>query len=226
MLGVVDLCELTEASEALRREAETVLPPALAILLECAFEIEANPKAAEFLRRLIARYNACAERGLPLHTPKTGSGAAEVYTRRLSGDNHLVGIVSAETVERELVFMSDAAPESRELDAMVAELLLLCEVAPLCPMVVGVGVADTQDEALECARAAMFRSADKQHEVRAIADTEKRITARLNQNGPGAGGFGGRRTAICSAIEVRGTGWVAVSPGDYFTSYAKGSGAA
>ena len=203
--------------EALRREAETVLPPSLAILLECAFEAEANPKAAEFLRGVIARFNECAERGLPLRS----EGGTQVYTRRLSGDNQLVGIISEQMAAREVVFRCEAAAESREFDAIVADTLLLDDIAVLCPMVVGVGVADTQEQALGCARAALFRSADTPNAQRELADTEKRIVARLNQAGPGAGGFGGRRTAISAAIEVRGTGWVAISPGDYFTSYAE-----
>jgi hypothetical protein len=207
--------QIDELREKLRREAECVLPPSLAILLECAFEGEGTPEAAEFLRGAIARFNECADKSLPLR-----AGEVEVW-ERIDGERLLVGLVSAETAEREVVINSELIPPSREFDALVAETVLLDDVGALCPLLVGVGVADTEDEALELSRDALFRSADSASASRELADAEKRILARLNAAGPGAGGRGGRHTAINVALEVRGAGYVAISPGDYFTSYAK-----
>ncbi|MDR0905541.1 MAG: fumarate hydratase [Oscillospiraceae bacterium] len=206
---------VNELREKLRQEAATILPPALAILIECAFEGEGTPEAAEFLRGVIARFNECADKSLPLR-----AGEVEVY-ERADGDTLLVGLVSAETAEREVVINSDLTPPDHEFDALIAETVLLDDVGALCPILVGVGVADTEDEALELSRTALFRSADGANAKRELADAEKRILARLNSAGPGAGGFGGRHTAITVAIEAHGTGYIAISPGDYFTSYAK-----
>jgi len=203
----------------LTREAETTLPPSLAILLECAYESENNPDAAQFLLGAVEKFRKCAEKGLPL---RGENAAGEVYTRELAGDTMLVGIVSSETMERELVMNSESVPPSHEFDALVAETLLLDDVAAMCPMVVGVGVADTREDAMALAREALFRSADTASDDAELALAEKRILARLNAAGPGAGGFGGRRTALSVAIEKRGAGYIAISPGDYFTSWAKG----
>ena len=206
-----------ELRAKLTREAETTLPPSLAILLECAYEAENNPNAAQFLLGAVEKFRECAEKGLPLRAEN-----GEVYVRELTGDNILVGIISAETLERELVLNSDSVPPSHEFDALVAETLLLDDVAAMCPMVVGVGVADTQEDAMALARDALFRSADTASDDAELALAEKRILARLNAAGPGAGGFGGRRTALSVAIEKGGAGYVAISAGDYFTSWAKG----
>lgn len=203
----------------LTREAETTLPPSLAILLECAYESENNAQAAQFLLDAVEKFRECAEKGLPLRGENAGG---EVYVRALAGDNMLVGIISAETMECELVMNADVEPPSHEFDALVAETLLLDDVAAMCPMVVGVGVADTQEDAMALARDALFRSADTASDDAQLALAEKRILARLNAAGPGAGGLGGRRSALSVAIEQRGTGYIAISPGDYFTSWAKG----
>jgi len=201
----------------LRREASTILPPANAILLECAYEAESIPAASEFLLRAIERFNECAALGEALH-----SDAAEVYIRAESGENITLGIVPTETAEREVIVTSDLTPPNREFDAFVTELVLLdATIGAMCPLVLGIGIADTAEEAHDCARAALFRGADTHNNDYELASAEKRILARLSFAGPGAGGLGGRRTALSVAIERRGTGHIAISPGDYLTSYAK-----
>jgi tartrate dehydratase alpha subunit/fumarate hydratase class I-like protein len=206
--------------EKLALMAETILPPELAILIECALESESEPKAAEFLRGLIARFNECALRAIPLR----GGGRFELYERAfedLGGTGLLVGILADGTLSRETAIRASAAPGDPEFEELVAEAALELDLSPISPVVLGVGAASSKREAGELARRALFRPADKRSPEPAVASAERRILARLNSRGPGAGGFGGRHTALAVAAEGSGRGYVALAPGDYFTSRAR-----
>ncbi|MDR0446160.1 MAG: fumarate hydratase [Oscillospiraceae bacterium] len=206
--------------EKLARRAADILPPELAILIECAFEGESEPQAGEFLRGLIERFNECAHRAEPLH----GSEKTGLYELELADDAKkelLIGIVPERVSEREAVITGDAVPGEAGFDELITDTALGLDISPLAPIVLGIGVASNEDEALELARRALFRPADRHATDAVTAASERRILARLNSRGPGAGGLGGRHTALMTAVECRGRGYIALAPGDYFTSSAR-----
>ncbi|MDR1329473.1 MAG: fumarate hydratase [Oscillospiraceae bacterium] len=207
--------------EKLARQAETVLPPELAILIECAFESESVPAAREFLNSLMKRFNDCAEQSCPLRA----DGRAELYSREITGPRGaelLVGLIPERTLEREAVITSSAMPGDPEFEALVTDTALGLDVAPLAPLILGVGVASGEDEAAELARRALFRAADKLSADAVTANAERGILSRLNARGPGAGGLGGRHTALAVSVESSGHGYIALLPGDCFTGHACG----
>jgi tartrate dehydratase alpha subunit/fumarate hydratase class I-like protein len=208
--------------EKLARQAETVLPPELAILIECAFESESVPAAREFLSSLMKRFNDCAETPQPLH----GNESSELYVREITGPRGaelLVGLIPERTLEREAVITSSAMPGDPEFEALVADTALGLGAAALAPLILGVGVAPGEDEAAELARRALFRAGS--HPEAVTANAERGILSRLNARGSGAGGLGGRHTALSVSIESsgRGYGYIALLPGDFFTSHAYGA---
>jgi hypothetical protein len=208
-----------QVREKLLRQAGTVLPPELAILLECAYEGESLPAPAEYMRGLIARFNECALGSIPLH-----DDVEQVYEREVSGDNGAwltVGLLTRGTLLRETVFACGAQPGERELEARIVEATLSGDIAAAAPIVLGVGLSDNPERARELARAALFRPVDAHAAETLTARAERRTLVAINSTGPGAGGLGGGHTALGVAIERDGTGYVALSPGDYFTSYAR-----
>lgn len=193
--------------------AETVLSPELAIALECAFEGEAEPNAAQYMQSAIDRFNVCAEKGIPL-----GGDDYEVLTFESEGRT-TVGLLCCETTSREVTLCADKTV-GRQFEERIAKATLEIDTAPLAPIVLGVGVADDPETAKRLARTALFRSADVHAPDKADAATERRILARINHNGSGAGGLGGRHTALAVAIErdvadPDGEKFVALSPGPW-----------
>ena len=206
--------------ENLIKQAETVLRPGLAILIECAFEAEQSEKAAEFLEGLIGRFFVCAEEGLPL-----GSCEYEVFdifvpTPTGNADALGVGLLSSDTIAAELVWQSDMTPEKDGFARYIAERANALELSKFAPVILGVGIADTAEEAHLLARKAVFRSPDRHSHDEKTAESERRILADINRWGPGAGGYGGGHTALAVSIEQTGAGCVALCPGDYFTRFA------
>jgi len=216
------LPDLSLLRERLIKQAETVLRPGIAILIECAFEAEANAEAAEFLDGIIKSFNECAVKGEPLR-----SGAFEVFDMFVpapAGDHDMVAVglltgatIAAETVEPcgkrlgEDGFIKYAAGRAIKLD-----------LAGFAPAIIGIGIASTENEARLLSRVAMFRSPDRHSADDVTAEYERRILGMINRTGPGAGGFGGGHTALGVSIEQTGEGFVAICTGDYFTRSASG----
>ncbi len=196
--------------------AETVLRPGLAILIECAFEAERNKKAARFLEELVDRFYVCAEKRMPLAGDKY-----EVFDMRDDAGFAAVGLISEETAAAESVFASDLLPGADGFVKYMSKHIAALELAKFAPAVLGIGIADNEDEARFLARTALFRSPDRHSSDAATAECERRILAAVNREGPGAGGLGGGHTALAVSIEQGGAGFIALCPGDYFTRFAK-----
>ena len=196
------------------------MQPGLAILIECAFEAEPAGKAADFLEGIIKRFNECAEKGLPL-----SGGEYEVFDIFLptpTGDADIiaVGLLSDEMAAEESVQQSDMSPAADGFIKYISERAAGIDLAKFAPAIIGVGIADSGDEAWLLSRLAVFRPPDRHSIDAETAECERRILATINRNGPGAGGYGGGHTAIAVSIEQTGEGYVAVCPGDYFTRTA------
>ena len=204
------------------KQAETVLQPGTAILIECAFEAETSAAAADFLGGLIQNFNECAENGKPLR--EGGYEVFDMFVPTPTGDADMlaVGLLTDATTEAETVEKSDQRPGTDGFIKNAAQRAAAIDLKKFAPAIIGVGVAATQDEARLLARTAMFRQPDKHSQDDATAECERRILAMINRTGPGAGGFGGGHTALAVSIEQTGAGFTAICPGDYFTRTASG----
>jgi len=73
---------------------------------------------------------------------------------------------------------------------------------PCPPIIVGVGVGGTAEQAALIAKKALLRETGERHPDPAVADLEERLLARINALGIGPQGFGGRTTALDVHIET------------------------
>lgn len=211
--------DMAPRREQLIRCAETVLRPSVAILLECAYEGERCEAAAAFLESEIKRFYSCAVNGEPLR-----DGDYELFglmTPIAGGEELLtVGLLSGDTQRRESTEQISLTPKDSSFAGYVAERVIASDLTPLAPAIIGVGVADSDQEAALLARMAYFRSPDIHSVNKKTALCERRTLAAINRKGPGAGGLGGGHSALAVSIEQTGEGYVALCPGDYFTRCA------
>ena len=73
------------------------------------------------------------------------------------------------------------------------------------PLVVGLGIGATAEEAMLLAKKALLRQVGKLNSDPGVAELEKEILSRINDLGIGALGFGGSTTALAVQAEVRPT---------------------
>ena len=216
------MTDLSLLRDSLIKQAETVLQPSLAILIECAFEAEANTKAAEFLEGIINRFNECAKKGVPLSDG--GYEVFDFFALAPTGDHDVftVGLLSDATLAAEATEQTDISTGSNGFIKYIVERALKLELSKLAPAVFGVGIAETARGAQVLSRIALFRTPTNHSPDKKTAECERRILAMINNKGPGAGGFGGGHTALAVSIEHTGEGFAAICPGDYFTRFAFG----
>ena len=70
------------------------------------------------------------------------------------------------------------------------------------PMVVGVGIGGTFEKCAEMAKHALTRNLEEESPVEYVRDLEKEMLEKINNLGIGAGGLGGRTTALAVNIET------------------------
>lgn len=73
---------------------------------------------------------------------------------------------------------------------------------PCPPVIVGLGIGGTSEEAMLLAKKALFRKLGKPNPDPEIAELEQEILACINALGIGPLGFGGRTTALAVQAEV------------------------
>ncbi len=74
---------------------------------------------------------------------------------------------------------------------------------PCPPVIVGVGIGATAEQAMLLAKKALLRRVGEPHPDTEIAELEQEILRRVNDLGIGPQGFGGRTTALAVHAEVR-----------------------
>jgi fumarate hydratase subunit alpha len=72
---------------------------------------------------------------------------------------------------------------------------------PCPPTVVGVGIGGGADVAMKLAKTALLRPVGERHRERTIADVERELIERINKNGIGPMGLGGKTTVLDVHIE-------------------------
>ena len=76
---------------------------------------------------------------------------------------------------------------------------------PCPPMIVGVGIGGTSDLAMKLAKEAMLDEIGKPNKDSKLAKMEKEILDKINQNGKGPMGLGGKTTALDVKIKTAAT---------------------
>ncbi|MCL2085079.1 MAG: fumarate hydratase [Oscillospiraceae bacterium] len=98
---------------------------------------------------------------------------------------------------------------------------------PCPPVIVGVGLGGTAEQAVLLAKRALLRAPSERHEDAFYAGIERRALERVNALGIGAQGFGGAATALGVNILTAPTHIAglpcAVAPGCWVTRHASGS---
>lgn len=67
---------------------------------------------------------------------------------------------------------------------------------PCPPMIVGVGVGGSSDMAMKLAKKALLKPVGEHNSDKLLADTEKELLEKINENGVGPMGLGGNTTAL------------------------------
>ncbi|MDR0862278.1 MAG: fumarate hydratase [Oscillospiraceae bacterium] len=220
--------------------AERITPPELAILIECAWESESDPDSAAKLEQIIESFKHAAETATPViqsnrvvtliaelgrNHPVAPEALAQiasplncdVHTRVTDGDDAwlIVGVQSAESAALSATLAATKPEEAADLAASVAS------QTPRSPFLIGIGVAETESEAVTLSKRALFREADSYNADIALAELERRTFMRINRAANGGAAFGGSVAVMSVNIEKTGEGYCAVSVGGYDTSYAK-----
>jgi len=73
---------------------------------------------------------------------------------------------------------------------------------PCPPVIVGVGIGGTSDQAMILAKKALLRQVGEPNSDPEVAELEKEILERVNNTGVGPQGFGGRTTALAVHAEI------------------------
>ncbi len=76
---------------------------------------------------------------------------------------------------------------------------------PCPPVVLGIGIGGTAEQALLLSKRALFRKVGSPHQDYQYAELEKKILQKVNSLGIGPGGFGGSPTALGVMIEKEAT---------------------
>jgi fumarate hydratase subunit alpha len=230
---------ITAAIDRLTRRARSVLPPELAILMECAFEGEPNPAAAA-LEGLIAEFKRAAETGAPLLADSVVTVFADIGRDAAAADGAFGGAILARdkpggqitlkvcvedarcgALFTRSVFASEK--ELKEVERFVVSAVTGSGAGALAPVLVGVGLGGTEERAAELSKRALFRPVDTENRDALYAKAERRILSRLNQ--AGLGGYHGNRPVISVNLEALPSGagglHCAVAVGSHATSYAE-----
>ncbi|NLV49282.1 MAG: fumarate hydratase [Clostridiales bacterium] len=246
--------EITKAVARLCVKACTLLPPDIAILLECASENEENEAARFTLSDLVDNFNYAAQSGLPicqdtgmavvftdigqnLHitggdfAAAVDEGVRRGYTEgylRLSvvrdplrrentqdntpavlhtcivpGDRLSITVAPKGFGSENMSAMKMLLPNSTADDVIsfIVETVKAAGAQPCPPVIIGVGLGGTVEQAALFAKRALLRPADQRNEDPFYAELEIRALSAVNALGIGAQGFGGKHTALAVNLE-------------------------
>ena len=106
----------------------------------------------------------------------------------------------SENMSQLKMFLPSASPE--EIEDFVVSVVEQAGSRPCPPLVLGVGLGGTMEQAALLAKRALCRPIDRQNPDPYYKAMENRILTRLNETGIGPQGFGGMVTALAVNMEV------------------------
>ena len=132
---------------------------------------------------------------------------AIIHTRIVSGDQVTITLApkgfGSENMSRLKMFLPSATAE--EIGEFVTETVRIADSNPCPPVVVGVGIGGDFEYSAILAKRALCRSVDTRNPDSYYAKLESEWLENINKLDIGAGGFGGKDTALAVNIETFGT---------------------
>jgi len=221
--------ELTQAELAAAvgracTRAAVMLPPDVAMALECACDSEPDSAAQDALLAIYKHFHAAALEGRPVCAADAAvvfipadlrvtdgtvedavrCGAADIlgtyadFVLQQSADEQIT--VLLRTAEDCACYaVSDAVPDA---EAFVRAAAREAAARADGPLFIGVGLAGTEEEARRLSMSALVRPVDVRAGDGAVRSMEKRVLSAVNALGIGPRGRGGKYTAIAVNIET------------------------
>jgi fumarate hydratase subunit alpha len=155
---------------------------------------------------------ACAEGylrasivGDPLRRVNTGNNTpAMLSVDIVSGDKVTVTVApkGAGSENMSAIRMLSPGDGAEGIERFVLETVEKAGANPCPPIVVGIGIGGSFDQAALIAKKALLRPLDRHHPDPYYADMERRFLEKINSTGIGVQGLGGGTTALAAAIET------------------------
>ena len=140
--------------------------------------------------------------GDPLRRVNTGDNTpAVIHTRLVAGDGITITVApkgfGSENMSALVMLLPSASAET--VAEAVADAVVRAGAKPCPPLIVGVGLGGTAEQAMLAAKRALLRSGENADPF--YASLEADVLTRINSRGCGAQGFGGSNTALAVRIE-------------------------
>jgi len=141
----------------------------------------------------------------PIKRTNTGSNTPAVIHLRLGPGNNLKLQIApkgfgSENMSR--LFMLKPAAGWPGVKTAVLQAVRDAGPNPCPPIIVGVGIGGTMEQAALLAKESLFRTIGSSHDDEAYAAREAELLSAINQTGIGPGGLGGRNTALAVHISA------------------------
>jgi fumarate hydratase subunit alpha len=141
----------------------------------------------------------------PFKRENTGDNTpADIITEIVTGDKVKITLIAkgggCENVSALKMFKPNDPFE--EIEKFVVEKVTEAGGNPCPPIIVGLGIGGTADKAMLLAKKALLRKVGAHNSNPDIAKKERALLAKVNATGIGAGGIGGRVTALAANIET------------------------
>ena len=153
---------------------------------------------------------------------------AVIYTRLTAGDRIRLTVApkgfGSENMSAVRMFLPGDGAE--KIEEFVVQTVKNAGARPCPPVVVGVGIGGTFEQAALISKLALTRPVDRRSGDPFYARMEERLLEKINALNIGAQGFGGRHTALAVNVEARPTHIAglpcAVNMGCHVTRHAEG----
>ncbi|MDD6188194.1 MAG: fumarate hydratase [Clostridiales bacterium] len=155
--------------------------------------------------------NGCLRKSVvrdPLRRVNTEDNTpAVLHTRLVAGDKIKITVApkgfGSENMSASRMFLPSNTAE--DIESFIVEVVEKAGARPCPPIVLGVGLGGTLEQAALIAKEALLRPVDMRNPDPFYADMEKRALNKINRLGIGVQGFGGKHTALAVNIEARPT---------------------
>lgn len=155
--------------------------------------------------------NGCLRKSVvkdPLRRENTNDNTpAVLYTELTAGDKIKITVApkgfGSENMSAVKMFLPSNTAE--DIENFIAETVKNAGARPCPPVILGVGLGGTLEQAALTAKRALLRPVDTRNPDPFYADMEKRALEKVNKLGIGAQGFGGKHTALAVNIDFKPT---------------------
>ncbi|HHU22175.1 MAG TPA: fumarate hydratase [Clostridiales bacterium] len=143
--------------------------------------------------------------GDPLRRENTGDNTpAVIHTRIVPGDSLVLTVCPKGFDSENISAMKMFQPSSTADDILsfLVETVSKADSKTCFPIILGVGLGGTLEQAALLAKRALIRPMDRRNPDGFYANLEQKALSRINKLGIGPGGLGGSTTALAVNIEV------------------------